>query len=235
MLTGTARNLWRCATLVLTVWLSMNRVLPASTLDAGNAAGVPGSQILLPIQFTSDLPATALQVDVLYDGALLQADGTAPGPAATGHLANSDTPDPGHHRFVLYSLQNAPLAKGAVANVGFTIFPLAPLGALTVTLTNAVLAAFDGVAIAPATLSAGTITVTLAAPAQWTVVTREANGTVHLTADATPDQPYEIQASTDLSTWTPIATQVATNGVLEVFDTGATALPHRFYRTRSGP
>jgi hypothetical protein len=41
---------------------------------------------------------------------------------------------------------------------------------------------------------------------------------------------YIILASTDLQVWTPIATNVATNGTILFTDTAATNYPNRFYQ-----
>ena len=46
------------------------------------------------------------------------------------------------------------------------------------------------------------------------------------------DQTYIIDASTTLSTWTPIATNIAPGGSFEITDTNAHLFPYRFYRVR---
>ena len=45
-----------------------------------------------------------------------------------------------------------------------------------------------------------------------------------------PGGDYVLQATTDLSDWTSIATNQATNDLFELFDPNATNFPYRFYR-----
>jgi phospholipase/lecithinase/hemolysin len=59
---------------------------------------------------------------------------------------------------------------------------------------------------------------------------RQADGTVQITLTGTVGAQYRCDASIDLMTWSPIATNINNGGTIQVIDTEATALPQRFYR-----
>ena len=62
-------------------------------------------------------------------------------------------------------------------------------------------------------------------------IVRNADGSVTLNCSGTAGVNYTAQASTDLTTWTNIATNVAdATGQLQVTDAAAATLPARFYR-----
>ena len=51
-----------------------------------------------------------------------------------------------------------------------------------------------------------------------------------------PGRTYYVQASTNMSVWVGISTNVAgTNGLWQVVDADATNYPSRFYRTSNQP
>jgi subtilisin-like proprotein convertase family protein len=59
-----------------------------------------------------------------------------------------------------------------------------------------------------------------------------ANGQFHLTVTAQPGALYELQASTDLSSWVPVLVTNASllDGTIEFSDTNFPGLSRRFYR-----
>jgi hypothetical protein len=68
-----------------------------------------------------------------------------------------------------------------------------------------------------------------------TLVNRAANGHVTLRAVGREGWKLAIDASTNLTQWTPLKTNVVAGGFFNYVDTGATALSRRFYRTRIVP
>jgi hypothetical protein len=56
------------------------------------------------------------------------------------------------------------------------------------------------------------------------------NGAVRMVFSATPGQTYTVEASTNLSAWTPFQTVYCTNGPLSVIDATAPNFNRRFYR-----
>ena len=58
----------------------------------------------------------------------------------------------------------------------------------------------------------------------------QAGGGLRLNVSGDSGQAYEVQASTDLTRWLPVADVIGTNAPVLVTDTNAPAFPHRFYR-----
>ena len=58
------------------------------------------------------------------------------------------------------------------------------------------------------------------------------NGAFRLSFSATKGSNYVLEASTNLTTWTPLLTNVPTTNFIDVFDTNASTYPRRFYRVR---
>jgi hypothetical protein len=66
-------------------------------------------------------------------------------------------------------------------------------------------------------------------------VGRLSNGQFLLRLFGENDRRYAIEASQDLSTWTPLRTNVVAGGVFDFLDTTAPGVPRRFYRARLVP
>jgi hypothetical protein len=206
----------------------------AATLSVGPATGQPGTQIALPIQLNTSLPATALQVDILMDPAWFRPE-SADAVSLVSHVAATAKLAEGRWRMLLYSPASTALTNGVVALMKINVPATAPLGSLTLTPTNAVLVHPQGTSVQPLTLVSGQVHVSLAAPARWTLVRREPDGQVTLTAEATTGQAYEIQASTNLLAWTTLATVTAANHAIQFVDISAAPLAFRYYRAQSVP
>jgi hypothetical protein len=56
------------------------------------------------------------------------------------------------------------------------------------------------------------------------------NGRFQFVVSGQINQSYVVQASTNLTQWTSLATNVAFTGEIEFLDTNAPTIPHRFYR-----
>jgi uncharacterized repeat protein (TIGR03806 family) len=61
------------------------------------------------------------------------------------------------------------------------------------------------------------------------------NGSFHLQLSGVPGKSYLLQGSIDLSTWTPLSTNIAQSTLLFLTDPRATNFPHRFYRAFEEP
>lgn len=99
--------------------------------------------------------------------------------------------------------------------------------------TNTVTVASAEVEPSPVDNSAQIVTSVLnPVPARLTGEYVAANDTFRLTVTAQAGETYVIQASTNLTAWTGISTNVApSNGVIKFTDSGTTARPYRFYRS----
>ncbi len=58
------------------------------------------------------------------------------------------------------------------------------------------------------------------------------NGVFRLSFAGTKGSNYVLEATTNLTTWTPLVTNAATTNLFDLFDADATNYPHRFYRVR---
>lgn len=61
------------------------------------------------------------------------------------------------------------------------------------------------------------------------------SGAAGLRLSGQPDMTFAIEASTNLTTWVPLKTNVTTGGYFDFVDTGAVGLARRFYRGRWVP
>jgi hypothetical protein len=72
-------------------------------------------------------------------------------------------------------------------------------------------------------------------PAQLTNISRYPAGPVHLGIECLADWKYQVQASANLLDWENLATLLATNSLMDFFDTNSPAPDRRFYRTLTLP
>lgn len=73
-----------------------------------------------------------------------------------------------------------------------------------------------------------------AAPPRLAEAVRVPYGPFRFKAQLAKGQPYEIQATTDLRTWNPIASGTASGETLEYIDSEAFKFSYRFYRLLAG-
>ena len=159
-----------------------------SVLSVGAGAGKPGYATTVAVSLTSSPVATALQVDLVFDAAVLTAGAPLAGSALADHVLASSVPQPGTLRLVVYSPTNALLSAGEVAEVPFTVAAAAapalePLDPWSVEAGD-----IAAVSILPQTLNAGSVH----------VFTLEADLSVEKTADRT------LVASGDPLTYTVV-------------------------------
>jgi len=58
------------------------------------------------------------------------------------------------------------------------------------------------------------------------------NGMFRLSFAGMTGSNYVLEATTNLTTWTPLVTNAAATNLFDMFDADATNYPHRFYRVR---
>ena len=127
-----------------------------------------------------------------------------------------------------YTFGNLPV--GGTASVAFVTAPFPGGVASPTVVTNTVSVAANEETLNPAHSTAWSTTAV--DPIHPAILTGSLqSGSFQLTITAQPGLSYVIQASTDLSTWVPIATNAANlNGVLTL--TSSSGFPYRFFRTR---
>jgi len=200
-------------------------------LNVGDASGVAGSTVIVPNYFTTDTNIVALQYDLIYDPSILTAGPSVGADALANHLLDSSSFGPGIRRVLVYSLTNARLTNGVLADHILFIATGAPDATTSITLTNAIFSNAQGAKVEPEGLLGGSLLiVSLATPARLGSLLLSTNGHVQFEVTGAENRRYLIQASTNLIQWTDLSTIVAAAGAVELTDSTATNSSYRFYR-----
>jgi hypothetical protein len=213
------------ASLLLSLGLAAGAVCGQTSLSIGNVPGYPGATIVVPVNVRQPASgAVAAQFDVAFNAAKVSAGTPVATARLAGHTVKSREIAPGVRRTLVYSPANAAVAgtNGAIASLPFTVSPQETVGSGPLTPGNVVLARADGTALAPVSLSAGTIFVRPVNPLP--------GGPVQFFLPSTNEQRYAIQATTNFVEWLNISTNVANGDFINLLDPGATNFPYRFYR-----
>src|SRR6185369_15973479 len=109
----------------------------------------------------------------------------------------------GTRRLLIYSMNNAPLTPGALANFPFSVSTGTQGGSFSLLLTNVLLANAAAGPVASSVIS-GSITLGLLNP-----VVARLDGNVDVFLTAGPSQPYILQASTNFVQWVNIFTNAS--------------------------
>jgi hypothetical protein len=116
------------------------------------------------------------------------------------------------------------VAGATNTNLTITNFQAASQGSYRVLASNS-----SGLALsAPATLL-------LDSPVRWGSLSIDAIGLFHPQLVGPGNTNYVVEASTDLITWTPLATNVVLDGIWNYVDVDSTNFNLRFYRALQGP
>lgn len=222
------------AACLIAAWLAhLNSLVRAAEVTAGTGTGAPGTSATVPLSFTSDLPVTAAQFDLVYPAASVSSDGGILSDEAAGLISVSRAISPGKRRFVIYSAGSKPLPSGALVQLSFHIPAQAAAGLVKLSLENAILSDATGHRVSPATLNAGALTITSGPPPEevrFTSALFDATGALQLQLSAPAGGLYALQRSLDLRTWTSFSTNSAPGGTARATDPSASGTPHRFYR-----
>jgi RHS repeat-associated protein len=135
-------------------------------LAAASSQGLPGAQVSVPVQYTSDGTVVALQFDATFDAQALSFLGVQAGSVLGSHSIDAEEIAPGQVRVVVSTPTFAVLATGALAQLRFAISIAAIPGSYPVLFDDVVLA--DGVAAAvlPSQITAGAVVVAAGVPAE---------------------------------------------------------------------
>jgi len=194
-------------------------------LSVGSVSGYPGLTATVPIFFkasSNNSPSVvALQADISFNPALLSSGPATAGPALGNRVLDSNEPQPGVRRILIYSLNNAPLTNGIVARIPFTVAPGIHVSTAGLLLSNVVMAAATALPVT-STNAAGAVIIS-------PVFVRD-DGDVSFFFAVTPDQSYLIQASTTLTNWVTLSTNSSAGSFIDFTDTDAHNFPYRFYR-----
>jgi len=206
----------------------------APSLHIGSAGGVPGSVVRLPVLLQSTSPVVAGEFEISHSSPYLDLESAHQGTGASQHRVRSAVPAAGRRRVILYSIVNAPLRDGAIAELTVRILPNAPDVAVSLSVTNVLLVAPDGSALEPATTALGTLRISAA---RFEPVQVDPSGSVDLELNGRPDGRYVIQfaPTPDAVVWSNLSTNVAIDGVIRIRDPGAAGRSEGFYRAVLAP
>ena len=199
----------------------------AQQVSLGSVRSVSGATVQVPLnlsELTNQPAAVAMQADIVFDARSLVSSAGTRGTLLPGQVIATSSPLSGTRRLLIYSMNNAPLPTGAVANFPFTVSTSTRSGSLPLLLTNVLLA---NAAASPviATVASGSINLGLSTP----IVARP-DGNVDVFLNAGPGQPYILQASTNFIQWINIFTNTSSVDLLPLTDLDAHLYPFRVYR-----
>jgi hypothetical protein len=194
-------------------------------LVVGAVPGAAGTAVTVPIYFlgATNAPSdvVAVQADVAFEGAQLSAGSSLAAAGLPAHQLQSFSPAPGITRLLAYSMSQQPITNGQLATLTFNVGAAVSAPVLHLSLSNVVLSTAAGTA-RPVSPLGGLIVLQ--------PVVRQTNGTAAFVLAAEPAQTYRIEASTDLTTWSALATNTAPGLYLDFSDTNAPSFIRRFYR-----
>jgi len=198
----------------------------------GTSGGAPGSTVSLPFVIQADSNIVALQFDVQFDPARFASQAAVAGSDATNHLADSEPQPAGTRRVILYSTTNAPLNDGIVVAAPFTIALDAPDGFYPVSLTNVIFSNGSGERVRLSHGVTGYLVVGTNSPPAWLHFPEFTGGRARFILTGLPEADYRIEASTNLTDWTSLSTNLAHGGAVFFSDLEAGIFPCRSYRAR---
>ncbi len=215
-------NMKAIFTLVLLLFAMSAQAAPRLSLTT--VRGFPGNTVEVPVMLryeTNELQnVVALQADVVFGPAGLSSGLPGGGGALPNHRVASSLPASGVRRLVIYSRTNAAFTNGVIANLPFTV-AAGQFRNFTLTLANVILARADGSQV-PVSVVSGGIAVSR--------VFLRSDGDADFFLDVLPEQPFSIQASTNLIDWLELTNLVTTGSLFTQIDTDAHLYSHRFYR-----
>jgi hypothetical protein len=189
--------------------------------------GSAGATVQVPLTLsgvTNQAPAVALQADIVFDARSLVSSAATKGNLLPGHVLATSSRLSGTRRMLIYSMNNAPLPAGVIANFPFSISSATHAGSFPLLLTNVILANAAAGPVA-STVTSGSIILGVLNP-----ILARPDGNVDVFLNAGPGQPYILQASTNFVQWVNIFTNTALVDILPLTDQDAHLYPYRFYR-----
>ena len=217
---------------LLTFIFSGGNCLASVTLTIGQGTGDQTRTGLVPVSFSSDDPAVAIQFDVQFDDTLVVTGPVLLQSLTTNQVVVSGQPTNGVQRVVIYSLNNTPLPNGVLLNLQLLAGFFAQDGSASLTPTNVIVANAAAQRLAPVILNPGSFLISSAPAAQF-VSAGIQNGTLELELMGKVGDTFVLQTSIDLIGWAPLYTnKIPDGGVLRFSDSRVVTNPARFYRAQ---
>ncbi len=221
-MSGNLNRLWPAA--VLASFFVAEAGVAETSLSVGTVPGYPGATVSVPVSLRQGGSAVAAQFDVGFHAGTVSALAAVRGAQLTSHVIRSRQVAPGVERVLIYSLNNAamPANNVTVASLPFTLSPTEYFLNEPLPASNVILAKADATAVTPLDSNVGGIFLLPVNPLP--------EGGTQVFLPATSGRRYVFQASVDLTNWSNLSTNVATNNFLDVLDADAANYQHRFYR-----
>lgn len=152
---------WKIA-LIMALVLNSTATLATLNLTVSSAVGLPGDTIVINVDYTGNGTIVALQLDILFNPAVLTPLAAISGSAAP-HGLLSNVVGPGKMRLLIPPVLQSPLPHIAtshpLASIPFVIASNAPQGSTALSVSNVILADANGIPVAVNMLSDGEITI----------------------------------------------------------------------------
>ncbi|MGE4069849.1 MAG: cohesin domain-containing protein [Lysobacterales bacterium] len=166
------RHLFIAATIFC---LPLTSYAQQAALDVGVVSGVAGTRVTVPIDLVTNDEIAAMQLDLTFPASLVSPEDVTLGIAASNHLSASAFVG-GVYRVVVYSPTNAPLSSGRLVNVGFDISAGANPQTVPVGIQGVVFSRSNATGIPPSNLDPGSITISGASGASFTINATQISG-----------------------------------------------------------
>jgi len=201
----------------------------ATALVIGQGTGDQNTTGIVPVSFSSDVPAVAAQFEVRFDDTQLVSGDALTGLLTVNNIVVSSQPTNGVLRIIIYSLNNSPLPNGLIVNLQFTASIVGQDGVLNLVPANAIVSDASGQSLTT-TLTPGTFVISSAAAAKFSSISVQ-NSTSELQLTGTAGQVFALQATVNFLEWISLGTNaIPASGVLNFTDPTASAFKARFYR-----
>lgn len=198
-----------------------------TSLNVGNTPGFKGTIVSVPITVIRASNLVAAQFDISYDTNKVSPAVATASLLAPGHFVRTREVSPGVRRVVTYAI-NSPLSTdhATIGQMPFLLSDNARGGSGPITPGNAILANQNAAAITPLVLVPGVIF--------GDFISLDSNRVASFFLSSELGEQYLLQASTDLTNWITLSTNVATGDFLSFSDIDARDHPYRFYRAKAG-
>lgn len=193
------------------------------SLSVGNARGFADRISELTLILSRATNTTAFQVDLRFDP--LKAELLAPtwSKSLSNHVVRTRELGPGLWRMLVYSIGNELLLpNSAIGTLPIHLSSTERNGSGPITPSRFILARPDGRPVAPVATKSGRVFVTR-------VSLPDPDGSVSLFFQAQDQTEHVLFASTNLSTWIPVVTNAAFDGIVDFVDADAKLFDYRFY------
>lgn len=206
----------------------------AAELRIGQATGLPGESVSIPVTYTNASPAAGMQFDMSFDSSSVELASVSAGSGLAGHVLDQQQMAPGQWRVLVYSITNGPIAPGTVAWLNFAVHADAVGEVVPLEMSNAVAAEASGRAVQPLAQMDGLLMIS--APERLVVSPLGTGGRLVTTILGLPGRVFTLQGGPDMFHWANLSIHTNQSGTVMLTNLPPAGQSTYFYRTvsRSG-